>query len=619
LRSPAALGKVACALGRDNRESSVRFKAATVGLAMLALLALLVGAPAALASTASLRSGTTIVFVGDPTGDTVTLSRWTDTRNTSTTADDLFYYIVGDNGGITSGTGCVPVQGMSALSACRVTAGPKQYDISTVGGDDTVRFDAVGLGTTSGDTTSGTADLGPGNDHFTGLSSGISADTVNGGDGLDTIDGGAGGDPLHGGADDDTLTGGAGNDLLAGDAGNDTLTGDDGNDGLDGGAGDDTMGGGPGDDVVGGGDGADYLTGDDGNDGVSGGAGNDQVSGQAGDDRLDGGPGDDSLEFAVAGAHAGVGAGADDLHGGTGVDLLSYLDHAAAIRIAIDELPGDGSAAENDNVHNDVETVIATTLADTLTGDDLGQDLYGNGGNDTIDGRGGGDLLNGGTGEDIIRGGAGDDAVEGSAGGDLIDGGPGRDLFEGDNECTALPCTGGADQILARDNEEDTVNCGVGADRATVDLLDIVATDSQQGCESIDRAALPVPAPGPGGDPAAIPAPAPTMSIRGSRGLRALVLKGMLVEVTCPGACRIRGRLILRKTVVAGGRRTRIAGATTRLRLKTSKVGRRQLKRRTKALMTLVIDVTDSAGTRTTLSKAITFKTTKAKKKTKKA
>ena len=160
------------------------------------------------------------------------------------------------------------------------------------------------------------------------------------------------------------------------------------------------------------------------------------------------------------------------------------------------------------------------------------------------------------------------------------------------------------------------MNCGVGADRATVDPLDIVATDSQQGCESIARAALPIRAPGPGGDPpAVIAALAPTMNIRGSRGIRTLVLKGMLVEVTCPTACRIRGRLILRKTVVASGRRTRIAGATTRLRLRANKAGRRQLKRRTKAGLKLVIDVTDSAGTKTKLSKSITFKTLKPAKR----
>jgi hypothetical protein len=47
----------------------------------------------------------------------------------------------------------------------------------------------------------------------------------------------------------------------------------------------------------------------------------------------------------------------------------------------------------------------------------------------------------------------------------------------------------------------------------------------------------------------------------------------MLVEVSCPGACRIRGRL-----------------------------------------MRLVVDVTDSAGAKTTLSKAITFKSRKKAK-----
>jgi Ca2+-binding RTX toxin-like protein len=501
----------------------VRFKAGTVGLAMLALL---VGAPAALASTASLRSDGTVVYQGDPTADSVTFSRYVSGGNA--------YYFVTDDGGITTGAGCVhPRMGGNSSSdtaMCSVSPGLKRYDITTGDGDDTVRFDS------SGATSGGSADLGRGNDRFTGRNSGSSADAVSGGAGDDTIDGGDGDDLLDGGDGHDNLTGGPGNDLL------------------------------------------------------------------------NGGPGDDSLEFAATGAAAGVGAGADDLHGGAGVDLLSYNDHTTAIRLAIDELPGDGGAGENDNVHNDIETVIATTLADTLTGDELGQDLYGHGGNDTIDGRGGDDFLNGGTGEDVIRGGTGDDAVEGSAGGDFLDGGPGRDLIEGDNECTVLPCTGGADQILARDNEEDTINCGVGADRATVDLLDIVATDSQQGCESIDRAALPIPAPGLG---APAPVLAPTMSIRGSHGIRALVLKGMLVEVTCPGACRIRGRLILHKTVVAGGRRTRIAAATTRLRLKTSKAGRRQLKHRTKALMTLVIDVTDSAGTKTTLSKAITFKSRK--------
>ena len=488
----------------------MRFKGGTVGLAMLALL---VGAPAAMASTASLRNGTTVVYAGDAAGDTVTLSRWVSGNNQ--------YYIYTDDGGITAGAGCFPAEinnNDTDHAACPVS-GLKRYEILTGGGDDTVRFGGV-PGLSPGDTTGGTADLGAGTDRFTGLGSGSAADGVSGGDGTDTLDGGAGNDGLDGGTDADAVSGGPGNDL------------------------------------VGGGDGADRVAGDEGNDIVGGGPGDDQVAGQAGNDAVDGGPGNDSVEFGGTGMPAGVGAGGDDLRGGEGIDLLSYNDRSGAITVTIDEQPGDGGAGEGDNVHGDIETVIGTTLADSLTGDGSAQDLYGHGGNDTIDGGGGNDLVNGGTGEDVVAGGAGDDAVEGSAGGDLLDGGPGRDLFAGDNECTVAPCTGGSDEIRARDGEQDTVNCGVGADVATVDTLDIVALDSQQGCESIDRADLPVGAaglPGPGAGAAAL---LPKMSIRGARGLRTLIVRGVLVQVTCLGACRIRGRMIFRKTVVAqtGGR-----------------------------------------------------------------
>ena len=88
----------------------MRFKGGTVGLAMLALL---VCAPAALAGTASLSGGTTIVFTGDSTADTVTLARFTDTRGTTNPADDIYYYLVSESG-IASGPGCV-----TATWACR--------------------------------------------------------------------------------------------------------------------------------------------------------------------------------------------------------------------------------------------------------------------------------------------------------------------------------------------------------------------------------------------------------------------------------------------------------------------------------------------------------------------
>ncbi len=548
----------------------MRFKGGIVGLAMLVTL---VAVPAASASTASLRDGVngTVVYRGDPDADSVTLSHFVDDRGNSNPNDDIPYYLVSDSG-ITSGAGCVQVT--SSMSACRVTEGLKPYDIATGSGDDTVTFDAASA--TRGDTSGGTADLGPGADRFTGPNSGASADAVKGGDGADTIDGGAG------------------------------------NDGIDGGTGADLVSGGPGNDLLGGGDGADHVNGNDGADRVGGGAGNDQVAGEAGNDTVDGGPGDDELEFGAADVAPGVGVDADDLHGGDGVDRLSYNDHPAGIKLTLDGQPGDGSTGEGDNVHDDIETVIGTTLNDVMTGDDLGQDLYGHAGQDTIDGGGGDDLLNGGSGEDVIRGGGGDDTLEGSADGDFLDGGSGRDLFEGDNECTASPCTGGSDEIQARDGEQDTVNCGVGADSAVVDAIDIVALDTQQGCENVDRPGAGA-APGAPGTAAALP----SMRVRGSRAMQTLLKRGLRVDVTCPAACRIRARLILRKTVVASARRTRITGAVTRLRLKANRDGRRRLKRRTKVRLTLVVDVTDSAGQATTLAQRLTLKKAKPAKRKK--
>jgi Ca2+-binding RTX toxin-like protein len=493
----------------------------------LVMLAVLVAAPAAFGSTASLASGGgTVVYRGDAVADSLTLSRYVNPRGTDSPSDDITYYVLTEIG-ISAGTGCL--QG-SNMAACRVTQGLKRYDIATGSGDDRVEL--------TGATSGGSADLGPGADRFTGLASGTSADSVRGADGADTINGGAGNDGLDGGADADVLGGGSGNDVV------------------------------------------------------------------------DGGPGDDELEFGAPGAAPGVGVGADDLRGGDGVDRLSYNDHPAAITVTLDEQPGDGSAREGDNVHDDIETIIGSTLDDVLIGDDLGQDLYGHAGRDRIEGGGGDDLLNGGSGEDVIRGGAGDDALEGSADGDFLDGGPGQDLFAGDNECVVQPCTGGPDEIQARDGEQDTVNCGVGADTAAVDAIDIVALDAQQGCENVDRAApdiAPLPA------AATAVAALPSMRMRGARRIRALLKRGLLVDVTCPAACRIRGRLKLRTTVVARAKRTRLTGGVSGLRLKANRAGRRRLKHHRKVLLTLVIDVTDSAGHTTTLARPITLKAAKKK------
>jgi len=487
----------------------VRTIVSTAGLALLVMLA---AAPAATASTVSLRDSV-VVYEGDAAADAVQLTRFVDTGN------NIPYYLVSDNAGLTFGSGCFRVS--ATIGACRVTAGLKRYELRTGGGDDVVEIAA--------DTAGGSTDLGLGDDRFGGRAAG---DAVQGGDGNDII------------------KGGAGNDALAGDGGAD------------------------------------------------------QVAGEAGDDAVDGGTGDDQLEFGGDAMAAGAGAGADDVHGGPGADRLSYNDRTASIRVALDGQPGDGAAGEGDNVHDDVETLVGTSLADALTGSDAGQELFGNGGNDRVDGLGGPDLVNGGTGDDELFGGAGDDRVEGSAGEDYLEGGAGVDLFAGDNPCTTEPCTGGSDFIQARDGEADTVNCGVGADTALVDAIDVVAQDTQHGCERIDRAAAAA-----AGDVLGQSLSAgPRLKVVGVRRLRTLRRGKLRIEVTCPGSCRVKVRLITGRTVVASARRTRLGAGVVTLRPKTSRRGRRLLKRRTKVGMTLAVDVRDDQGRTTTLAEVLRFR-----------
>jgi Ca2+-binding RTX toxin-like protein len=97
-----------------------------------------------------------------------------------------------------------------------------------------------------------------------------------------------------------------------------------------------------------------------------------------------------------------------------------------------------------------------------ITGTKKNDYLAGGGGPDTIKGLGGNDTIMGGGGDDTLNGGDGNDVIDGGAGADKIQGGK------------------GSDTILSADGQRDTVDCGPGVDKATVDAIDIV-----KNCESI--------------------------------------------------------------------------------------------------------------------------------------
>lgn len=247
-------------------------------IAVTALLCVLLSAPPAMASTASV-SNDRLTITGAP-------GEVNDLLITSGEHDDDSYIRVRESGpgaSISNGSGCVLYGGdayCGSVDRITVTAGD---------GDDKV------VNQTSEPVT------------------------LSGGRGADQLFGGSGDDAIDGQEDADTLMGGYGNDDLKGGSGVDTVTysyawyrivAD--------------MDGNPDDGAIGGHDNVrtdvENLTGGDGNDRLTGNAGPNVLSGADGNDELYGAEGGDALQG---------GAGRDSLRGESGDDSLDSLDGAA--------------------------------------------------------------------------------------------------------------------------------------------------------------------------------------------------------------------------------------------------------------------------------------------------
>ncbi|MBZ9734409.1 DUF5801 domain-containing protein, partial [Mesorhizobium sp. CA9] len=77
--------------------------------------------------------------------------------------------------------------------------------------------------------------------------------------------------------------------------------------------------------------------------------------------------------------------------------------------------------------------IIGSAFDDTITGNDVGNMLYGGAGVDNLSGAGGNDTLVGGAGNDTLNGGSGNDLLVGGAGQDTLTGGTGADTFRLDH------------------------------------------------------------------------------------------------------------------------------------------------------------------------------------------
>ncbi|WP_160310550.1 calcium-binding protein, partial [Microvirga vignae] len=290
-------------------------------------------------------------------------------------------------------------------------------------------FVNTALGTLGNDAIAGGGWLlgDAGDDTLTG---GVGADILDGGDGNDVLNGADGDDLLQGGLGDDSLVGGFGNDLLYGGGGNNLLEGGGGADTLDGSGGFGVAsyqhafiavtanlgdaaantGEAAGDvfiavnglwgsafhDTLIGNAAANWIIADAGNDLVDGGASADTLYGSTGDDTLLGGAGNDTLHGESGNNLLEGGAGADALFGAGGFSVASYQHAQEAVQVYLDGAGRNSGEAAGDT-YDSVNGVWGSAFADVIVGNQHGNWIIADAGNDLVSGGLGADTLFGST------------------------------------------------------------------------------------------------------------------------------------------------------------------------------------------------------------------------------
>jgi VCBS repeat-containing protein len=231
-----------------------------------------------------------------------------------------------------------------------------------------------------------------------------------------------------------------------------------------------------GEDVMIGGAAGDTLHGQAGDDIISGGGGVDWLYGGDGEDNLDGGAGVDHLDGG--GDRVSANQEIDPTNPSAYGDTARYT--GSSVGVAVDLFTGvaSGGDAEGDEIVkfegvSTIENLVGSLDgADTLSGDERANRLFGLGGDDVLNGRGGKDVLIGGAGNDTLYGGDGDDNLAGEDGVDRLEGGAGVDTVTGGAGADTLLGGAGKDHLMGDDGDDvlygeaddDELSGGAGAD-----------------------------------------------------------------------------------------------------------------------------------------------------------
>ena len=175
------------------------------------------------------------------------------------------------------------------------------------------------------------------------------------------------------------------------------------------------------------------------------------------------------------------GGGADTLDGGDGSDTASYAHAGTAVTAYLDGSDaGSGDAAGD--VYINIENLMGSAYADSLSGDENDNAITGGAGDDTLIGNGGADVLDGGAGTDTASYASSGAAVEafldgtagtgGHAAGDTLAnienliGSAYGDTLTGDDGDNAI-AGGAGDDMLIGGGGADALDGGAGTDTAS--------------------------------------------------------------------------------------------------------------------------------------------------------